>query len=59
MTARNGVFGLRRVWDVEKNGPGVGVNPMILGTEPLQNIDWSFMDDFDWSFEPGILGAPT
>ncbi|KAI1640199.1 hypothetical protein F4809DRAFT_520615 [Biscogniauxia mediterranea] len=36
-----------------------GVNPMVLGTESLQNIDWSFMDDFDWNFEPGILGAPA
>ncbi|KAH9884482.1 hypothetical protein F4778DRAFT_763226 [Xylariomycetidae sp. FL2044] len=30
-------------------------DPMMM--EPLQNIDWSFMDDFDWSFEPGILGT--
>ncbi|KAI5928401.1 hypothetical protein F4810DRAFT_643437 [Camillea tinctor] len=41
-------------------GDGAGVNPMVLGgPEPLQNIDWSFMDEFDWSFEPGILGAPA
>ncbi|KAI0597689.1 hypothetical protein F4775DRAFT_225647 [Biscogniauxia sp. FL1348] len=38
---------------------GAAVNPMVLGAEPLQNIDWSFMDDIDWNFEPGILGAPA
>ncbi|KAI0180370.1 hypothetical protein GGR52DRAFT_588010 [Hypoxylon sp. FL1284] len=29
--------------------------------DPLQSIDWTFMDDFDWTFEPVMpaLGAPT
>ncbi|KAI1501226.1 hypothetical protein F5X99DRAFT_383186 [Biscogniauxia marginata] len=40
-------------------GDSTAENPMLLGAEPLPNIDWSFMDDFDWSFEPGILGVPT
>ncbi|OTA66607.1 hypothetical protein K449DRAFT_235257 [Hypoxylon sp. EC38] len=31
------------------------------GADPLQNIDWTFMDDFDWNFEPvmPVLTAPT
>ncbi|KAI0887469.1 uncharacterized protein GGS22DRAFT_157231 [Annulohypoxylon maeteangense] len=51
-------------------GTGVGVGgegaarsetPAILGADALQNIDWTFMDDFDWSFEPVMPGmsAPT
>ncbi|KAI2466575.1 hypothetical protein F4781DRAFT_348950 [Annulohypoxylon bovei var. microspora] len=37
-------------------GGGAGV-----GGDALQNIDWTFMDDFDWSFEPAmpVLAAPT
>ncbi|KAI1378344.1 hypothetical protein F4677DRAFT_412923 [Hypoxylon crocopeplum] len=40
---------------------GTGDTPAALGAETLQNIDWTFMDDFDWSFEPVIpvLTAPT
>ncbi|KAI1393551.1 uncharacterized protein F4822DRAFT_385015 [Hypoxylon trugodes] len=52
------------------SGAGVGMNgsetPAGLsgvgnGNETLQNIDWTFLDDFDWSFEPVIpvLTAPT
>ncbi|KAK7970258.1 transcription factor SEF1 [Apiospora saccharicola] len=25
------------------------------GPDPLANIDWSFMDEFDWNFEPNLL----
>ncbi|KAI1768724.1 hypothetical protein GGR53DRAFT_349775 [Hypoxylon sp. FL1150] len=34
---------------------------MMPGMDLLQNIDWTFMDDFDWNFEPvmPVLGAPT
>ncbi|KAI0010339.1 hypothetical protein F4779DRAFT_317499 [Xylariaceae sp. FL0662B] len=31
----------------------------LTGTETLQNIDWSFMDEFDWNFEPSILTSGT
>ncbi|KAH8203353.1 hypothetical protein TruAng_002448 [Truncatella angustata] len=27
----------------------------ILLQDPLANIDWSFMDDFDWNIEPTLL----
>ncbi|KAI1085786.1 hypothetical protein F5B20DRAFT_18105 [Whalleya microplaca] len=27
----------------------------LTSAETVQNIDWSFMDDFDWNFEPNIL----
>ncbi|KAK8050006.1 hypothetical protein PG994_011736 [Apiospora phragmitis] len=29
-----------------------------LVPDPLANIDWSFMDEFDWNFEPNLL-APV
>ncbi|OTB20489.1 hypothetical protein K445DRAFT_312947 [Daldinia sp. EC12] len=34
---------------------------MAGGADALQNIDWTFMDDFDWNFEPvmPVLTAPT
>ncbi|KAI0847787.1 hypothetical protein F5Y00DRAFT_240414 [Daldinia vernicosa] len=34
---------------------------MAGSADALQNIDWTFMDDFDWSFEPimPVLTAPT
>ncbi|KAI0115296.1 hypothetical protein F4814DRAFT_418912 [Daldinia grandis] len=40
-------------------GPAGSTNgcetPAIMaGSDALQNIDWTFMDDFDWSFEPVI-----
>lgn len=28
----------------------------IMVPDPLANIDWSFMDDFDWNIEPTLLG---
>ncbi|KAH8673962.1 hypothetical protein BX600DRAFT_221555 [Xylariales sp. PMI_506] len=28
----------------------------LAGPDPLPNIDWSFMADFDWSIEPALLG---
>ncbi|KAI0902189.1 hypothetical protein F4806DRAFT_446033 [Annulohypoxylon nitens] len=45
-------------------GGGVGARsetPAMLGADALQNIDWTFMDDFDWSFEPvmPVIPAPT
>ncbi|KAK6865548.1 transcription factor SEF1 [Apiospora arundinis] len=36
-------------------GTGMAAVP---GTDPLAHIDWSFMDDFDWNFEPNLL-APV
>lgn len=27
----------------------------IMMQDPLANIDWSFMDDFDWNIEPTLL----
>ncbi|KAI1213053.1 uncharacterized protein F4807DRAFT_412741 [Annulohypoxylon truncatum] len=35
--------------------------PAMLGADALRDIDWTFMDDFDWSFEPvmPVLTAPT
>lgn len=27
----------------------------VPGPDPLANIDWSFMDEFDWNFEPNLL----
>ncbi|CAJ2506188.1 Uu.00g003180.m01.CDS01 [Anthostomella pinea] len=33
--------------------------PALLAGEPMQNIDWSFMDDFDWNLEPGVLWNGT
>ncbi|KAI0840553.1 hypothetical protein F5Y06DRAFT_243026 [Hypoxylon sp. FL0890] len=48
------------------NVPNGSETPAILaggntGADPLQNIDWTFMDDFDWNFEPvmPVLTAPT
>ncbi|KAK7924148.1 hypothetical protein PG985_006202 [Apiospora marii] len=44
--------------------PGAGTTgPATLGAgsvaapgpDPLANIDWSFMDEFDWNFEPNLL----
>ncbi|KAI8959757.1 hypothetical protein F5Y11DRAFT_289247 [Daldinia sp. FL1419] len=37
--------------------PGI----MAGGADALQSIDWTFMDDFDWTFEPvmPVLTAPT
>lgn len=51
----------------QQGGGGGGETPaagMLAGAtmaDPLQNIDWTFMDDFDWSFEPvmPVMGAPT
>lgn len=36
---------------------GVGT-AAASGADPLAHIDWSFMDDFDWNFEPSLL-APV
>ncbi|KAI1460658.1 hypothetical protein F4805DRAFT_371272 [Annulohypoxylon moriforme] len=51
------------------NGTGVAAGggarsetPALLGgADALQNIDWTFMDDFDWSFEPvmPVMTAPA
>lgn len=30
----------------------VGEPPLVLGNDALTNIDWSFLDDFDWNLEP-------
>lgn len=30
-----------------------------VGEDPMANIDWSFMDDFDWNFEPTLLPPIT
>jgi hypothetical protein len=29
----------------------------LVVPDPITNIDWSFMDDFDWNIEPTLLGA--
>ncbi|KAI1105940.1 hypothetical protein F4804DRAFT_90894 [Jackrogersella minutella] len=38
-----------------RDGDAAAVLP---AADALQNIDWTFMDDFDWSFEP-VMAAPT
>ncbi|KAK7940838.1 c6 zinc finger domain containing protein [Apiospora aurea] len=34
---------------------GTGIVTAPGGPDPLANIDWSFMDEFDWNFEPNLL----
>lgn len=31
----------------------------LANADPMQFIDWGFMDDFDWNFEPNILSNGT
>lgn len=41
--------------------PGTEAPGLMGGADALQGIDWTFMDDFDWNFEPvmPVLTAPT
>ncbi|KAI2630879.1 hypothetical protein GGR54DRAFT_174847 [Hypoxylon sp. NC1633] len=46
------------------NGNRNSETPGVLGTasgaDALPSIDWTFMDDFDWDFEPlPVMAAPT
>jgi transcriptional regulatory protein LEU3 len=34
---------------------GGEATPSVPGQDPFANIDWSFMDDFDWNIEPTLL----
>ncbi|KAI1854941.1 hypothetical protein JX266_001059 [Neoarthrinium moseri] len=39
-------------------GEGGETPAIFAGTDPLASIDWSFMDDFDWTIEPSLLVPP-
>lgn len=34
---------------------GVELPATLVVADPMANIDWSFMDDFDWTIEPTLL----
>lgn len=40
------------------NSQGNETLGVMTGAEPLQNIDWTFMDDFEWNFEP-VMTVPS
>lgn len=59
------VFDCLKRWKSDMDSRPKSQPPPADGTEtpsvlpvpdPLANIDWSFMDDFDWNMEPTLLG---